>query len=87
MSVCVHFRMYILFPKLQYILKGSYVCLKKQKKTKMGKKCFIFVFVLQLSLYIFTSFLKFLEVSPASRLAGDFLVSCQPAGRSLLPAG
>ena len=22
-----------------------------------------------------------LEVSPASRLAGDFLVSCQPAGR------
>ena len=32
----------------------------------------------------------FKEVSPASRLAGDFLVSCQPAGRrpkSLLPAG
>ena len=33
---------------------------------------------------------KIMEVSPASRLAGDFLVSCQPAGRrpkSLLPAG
>ena len=31
-----------------------------------------------------------LEVSPASRLVGDFLVSYQPAGRrpkSLLPAG